>query len=225
MKKAVVLLSGGLDSATALYWAKSRGYRCVGLNFEYGQRHSRERKSARKIAQAAKIPLHEVSLSLPWLQSSSLVNHKKKLPDLPLSKIGRGIPSTYVPGRNTVFVSIAVSLADSIGAEAIVIGANAYDFSGYPDCRPEYYRAFQKVAQLGTQRGSEGKRTRILAPLVSLNKAQIIQLARRLKASLQYTWSCYAGGLSPCGKCDSCKLRAKGFREAGLLDPALEKTN
>lgn len=220
------MLSGGLDSATALYWARARGYRCVGLNVFYGQRHSKERHSARLISKAAKIPLHEVSFRLPWLKSSSLVNHKKKLPRLPLEKIGKGpIPSTYVPGRNTVFLSLALSFADACEADAIVIASNVLDYSGYPDCRPRYLEAFEKAANLGTRAGVEGAGIRVLAPLVRMGKAQIVRLARRLKAPLELTWSCYGGGRSPCGSCDSCKLRAKGFQEAGLLDPALEGTN
>jgi len=219
MKKAVVLLSGGLDSTTCLFWARTKGYNPVALSVFYGQRHDRELRAARVVAKKAKIPLHEVSLRLPWLGGSSLVNREIKLPELSLSKIGRGgIPSTYVPGRNTVFLSLAVSLADSIGAEAIVIGANVLDYSGYPDCRPNFLGAFSTVARLGTKRGTQKKPIKILAPLLKLDKKGIIRLAQRVGAPLSLTWSCYAGGVHPCGRCDSCKLRAKGFREAGLLD-------
>ncbi len=221
-RKAVVLLSGGLDSACALYWAASRGWRPSALSVGYGQRHERELESARKLARAAGASHREVRLDLPWLKASSLVDGRKALPDLPLSRIGKGgVPSTYVPGRNTVLLSLAVSLADAEGAEAIVIGANILDYSGYPDCRGPYLRAMEKAATLGTKRGTSGKRLRVLAPLIRLDKAGIVRLARRLKVPIGLTWSCYRGGRKPCGACDSCKLRAKGFREAGLSDPAL----
>ncbi len=221
-KTAVVLLSGGLDSATCLWWAKARGYRLEALALRYGQRHSRELGSARALAAAAGAAFHEVDLRLPWLKTSALVDGAKPLPDLPLSRIGRGgVPSTYVPGRNTVFVALALSLADAVGAEAVVIGANALDYSGYPDCRPAFYSAFARVARLGTKRGDQGRPLKVLAPLVRLDKAAIVRLARRLKVPLELTWSCYAGGERPCGRCDSCKLRAKGFEAAGAPDPAL----
>jgi len=140
---------------------------------------------------------------------------------MPLKKIGRGgIPSTYVPGRNTIFLSLAVSLADAVGASAIVIGANALDYSGYPDCRPPFINAFSKVAKEGTKRGATGKPLKIVAPLLRLDKKGVIDLAIRVGAPLSLTWSCYSGKSSQCGFCDSCKLRAKGFREAGLKDPA-----
>ena len=221
-RHAVVLLSGGLDSTTALYWALKRGYKAVALAFDYGQRHSRELLAARAIANRAKVPLHEVKLALPWLKTSSLVSKSLALPDVPLAKIGLGrIPSTYVPGRNTMFVALGISLADSIEAEAILIGANALDYSGYPDCRPDYYRALAKVAALGTKRGAEGRPLRILTPLIKLDKKAIVKLALRVGAPLDLTWSCYQGSSSPCERCDSCKLRAKGFKEAGEADPAL----
>ena len=220
--RAVVLLSGGLDSATCLWWARARGYAATCLSVRYGQRHARELASARALARAARSPLHEVDLRLPWLKTSSLVDSRKALPDLPLAAIGRGgVPSTYVPGRNTMFVALGLSLADSIGAEAVVVGANALDYSGYPDCRPEFYAAFARVARLGTRRGDSGRPLRVLAPLVRLDKAAIVRLAARLGTPLEHTWSCYAGGRRPCGRCDSCKLRAKGFAQARRPDPAL----
>ena len=222
MKTAVVLLSGGLDSTTALFWAKSRGYRVAALSVDYGQRHVRELEAARKVARLAGAPLHAVALSLPWLRVSSLLNKGLRLPDLPLPRIGRGgIPSTYVPGRNTIFLALGVSLADAVGAEAVVLGSNALDYSGYPDCRPEFTEAFSRAAKLGTRRGAEGGRIRILTPLVRLDKRAIVKLAVKVKAPLRLTWSCYEGKRRPCGACDSCKLRAKGFSEAGLEDPAL----
>lgn len=220
-RRAIVLLSGGLDSSTCLYWAKARGYACEALSVLYGQRHDRELVSARAVARAAGVPWRVVRLSLPWLAVSSLVGRKRRLPDAPLSRIGSGaIPSTYVPGRNTVLLSVAASLADASGAEAIVTGANAIDFSGYPDCRPGFHRAFEKVLAAGTRAGAEGRRIRVLAPLIKLDKAGIVRLARRLRVPLEETWSCYAGGRRPCGRCDSCKLRAKGFAGAGVEDPA-----
>jgi 7-cyano-7-deazaguanine synthase len=224
MKKkiAVVLLSGGLDSTTALYWAKAKGYAPVALAVRYGQRHSRELRAARAVAKKAGIKLMETAFALPWLGGSSLTNRKMKIPEITLAKIGSGgIPSTYVPGRNTIFLSLAVSLADAIGAEAIVIGANALDYSGYPDCRPPFLDAFSKVAKLGTKRGTEQRKSlKVLAPLRHLDKKGIVRLAEKLGAPLSLTWSCYAGGSRPCGRCDSCQLRAKGFREAGAKDPA-----
>jgi 7-cyano-7-deazaguanine synthase len=222
VKKAVVLLSGGLDSSTALYWAQFKGYRCEALFLDYGQRHDREIKSAKQLAKAAGAHLTPLKLKLPWLGKSSLANSSLKLPDMPLSQIGKGkIPTTYVPGRNTIFLSLAVSFADAVQAEAIVIGANALDYSGYPDCRPNYLGAFAKAARLGTRQGDEGRPLKILAPLLSLDKAQIVGLALRLGVPLEKTWSCYAGKARPCGHCDSCKLRAHGFAQAGIDDPAL----
>jgi 7-cyano-7-deazaguanine synthase len=217
MKKAVVLLSGGLDSTTALYWAKAEGYSCAAMAVDYGQRHRKELAAARRVARAARVPLHELRVSLPWLMTSSLVDRKKRWPSLPLERIGRGgIPSTYVPGRNTVFLSLAASLADAIGAQAIVIGANALDYSGYPDCRPRFLRAFEKTARQGTK----ATKLRVLSPLLRLTKEGIVELAREVRAPLELTWSCYAGLSRPCGRCDSCKLRAKGFALAGGEDPA-----
>jgi 7-cyano-7-deazaguanine synthase len=222
MKRAVVLLSGGLDSATALYWARRQGFKTLALTVHYGQRHARELSAARALARRAGADWVPVRLSLPWLKASSLVDRKQRLPETPAGRIGKGpIPSTYVPGRNTVFLSLAASLADAAGAEAVVIGSNAQDFSGYPDCRPEFNRAFEKAARLGTRRGAEGKRLALLAPLQRLDKAGIVRLARLLKVPLELTWSCYQGGRRPCGRCDSCKLRARGFAAAGVADPAL----
>jgi 7-cyano-7-deazaguanine synthase len=218
---AVVLLSGGLDSTTALYWAKREYSSVVALSIRYGQRHVKELSAARAVARTAKVQIREVSLSLPWLQGSSLTNSSLRVPDVPLKKIGKGgVPSTYVPGRNTIFLSLAVSLADAVGASAIVIGANALDYSGYPDCRPPFIKAFSRVAIEGTKRGSEGKPLKIVAPLLRLDKKGVINLAVRVGAPLSLTWSCYSGKSKQCGFCDSCKLRAKGFREAGLEDPA-----
>lgn len=222
-KKAVVMFSGGLDSTTALCWAVKRGYSCSAVFIDYGQRHKKESSGARRIARALGVRLCEIRLAFPWLAVSSLVDPGKKLPDTGLSRIraAKNIPSTYVPGRNLVFASIGVSLADSIGAEAVVMGPNVIDYSGYPDCRPQFYRALEKAVTAGTRRGASGKRIKLLTPLIKLSKKEIIKLALRLEAPLVHTWSCYSGGLRPCGKCDSCKLRAKGFKDAGMSDPAL----
>ena len=223
-KKAVVLFSGGLDSTTALCWAMDQGYGCEAVSFDYGQRHKKENLCARRIAGALGVKLYEIKLDFPWLGVSSLVDPGKKLPDLRLSKIGTGktIPSTYVPGRNLVFAAIGVSLADSIGAEAVIMGPNVMDYSGYPDCRPGFYRALEKAVAAGTRQGALDKKIKLLTPLMRLSKKEIIKLAVRLYAPLGHSWSCYAGGAAPCGRCDSCKLRAKGFKEAGMKDPAIK---
>jgi 7-cyano-7-deazaguanine synthase len=205
MKKAVVLLSGGIDSTTTLYYAKSKGYRCYALIFDYGQRHKRELRSAVAVARRAKVPFQIIKISLPW-KGSSLLDKKMKVPN---RKKLKGIPSTYVPARNTIFLSFAVSYAESIGAEAVFIGANAIDFSGYPDCRPAFYKAFRKVVQKGTKK----RKIKVLTPLINMTKAQIIKLGTKLKAPLDMTWSCYKGGKRPCGVCDSCKIREKGFSQ------------
>ena len=224
IKKAVVLFSGGLDSTTALCWAMDQGYDCAAISFDYGQRHRKENLCARRIAAALGVKIYENRLDFPWLGVSSLVDDKKMLTKLSLSKIGRGgeIPCTYVPGWNLVFASIGVSLADSIGAAAVVMGPNVIDYSGYPDCRPEFYRALEKAVAAGTRQGASGKKIKLLTPLIRLSKKEIIDLAVSLAAPLRHTWSCYSGGAAPCGRCDSCKLRAKGFKEAGMQDPAVK---
>jgi len=217
-KKAIVLLSGGLDSAVSLWWAKKKGWRCFALSFDYGQRHTKELKSARRLATRAHVPHRIVRFRLPW-GGSSLTSRKQSLPKNRSPKaMSAKIPSTYVPGRNTLFLSFALSWADQMGAEAIVIGANAIDYSGYPDCRPLYMRAYERVAKMGTRMGSESrKRIQILAPLLKLTKAQIVKLGVDLNVPLHQTWSCYAGLSQPCGQCDSCLLRVSGFKKAGVL--------
>ena len=214
MNKAIVLLSGGLDSATTLYDAKAKGYAVYALVFDYGQRHRRELKSAMAIARKAGVPVKIVKISLPW-KGSALLDKTIKVPRLMQKKI----PSTYVPARNIIFVSFAASYAEAIGARAIFIGANAIDYSGYPDCRPEFFSAFQKALDKGLKTGVEKKGIRILTPLVKMTKAEIILLGTSLGVPYRMTWSCYEGGKRPCGLCDSCRLRAKGFQEAGLKDP------
>jgi len=206
MKQAIVLLSGGIDSTTTLYYAKSKGYNCQALIFDYGQRHDREIRSAIAVAKRAKVSYQVIKIKLPW-KGSSLLDRRIGISGH--REIGRSIPSTYVPGRNTIFLSFAISYAESIGAEAVFIGANAIDFSGYPDCRPEYYNAFRKLIKKGTK----AKKIKIMTPLIKMTKSQIIRLGLKLGAPLDLTWSCYKGGKKPCGVCDSCKLREKGFRE------------
>ncbi len=220
-EKAIVLLSGGLDSATTLYLAKKKGYKCFCLIFDYGQRHRREIKSARRIAQSANCKSQIVKINLPW-KGSALLDKKVKLPitDYRLPII---IPSTYVPGRNIIFLSFALSYAEAINATAIFIGAHTQDYSGYPDCRPEFHRAFNTVISVGTKAGVEKKKIVVKAPLINKNKAQIIRLGRKLGVPFKLTWSCYRGGSRPCGVCDSCHFRAKGFKEIGIEDPLIRK--
>ncbi len=221
-KKAIVLFSGGLDSTTCLYWALAHGYTCEALTVSYGQRHEREVLSAQMIARNLGVKHHLITLNLPWLSCCSLVDKNQQLPDVAVEDIPKeGIPSTYVPGRNLMFLSVAGSLLDAVGADAIIAGPNAVDFSGYPDCTPAFFKAAAEALNRGTKRGvSEG--IEVLAPLMRLSKAEIVKLAASLKVPFELTWSCYAGGKKPCGHCDSCKLRAKGFEEAGVHDTALD---
>jgi 7-cyano-7-deazaguanine synthase len=221
-ERAIVLLSGGLDSTVSLWWALKQGWRCSALGFDYGQRHRRETAHATKVARSADVPYQTVRFNLPWSRSS-LTDRASALPHRRVEKIPATIPSTYVPGRNTLFLSFAMSFADQIQARHIVIGANAIDYSGYPDCRGPFLRAFESLAQQGTRMGTELKRRiKIDAPLLKLTKAGIVRLGLRLAAPLASTWSCYQGGARPCGRCDSCVLRAKGFSDAGVVDPALQ---
>jgi len=216
-KKAVILLSGGLDSTTILYYAKAKGFTPYCLIFEYGQRHHIEITKAKRIAKLAKCSYQLMNIALPW-QGSSLLDKKMRLPRQ--EKIDSGkIPSTYVPARNIIFLSFSVSFAEAIGAQAVFIGANAIDYSGYPDCRPEFFKAYQKMLAKGLKTGVEGKTILIHTPLISKTKAQIIKIGLKLKVPYHLTWSCYQGSKNPCGKCESCILRLKGFEAANQKDP------
>lgn len=219
MKRAVVLLSGGIDSATTLFVAKDRGYECYPLIFDYGQRHKRELESAKSISNLARCKYRILKIALPW-KGSSLLDKREKLPKArSLKGIKRGIPSSYVPARNTIFLSFALSYAEAIGADKIFIGANSIDFSGYPDCRNSFFRAFENVVREGTKAGVDGRRISIEAPLLFKTKSQIIKEGMCLKVPYKKTWSCYEGKEMPCGSCDSCILRRKGFEGAGIKDP------
>src|SRR3989338_206705 len=222
MKKAVVLLSGGLDSATVLYYAKAKGFSPHCLVFDYGQRHCGEVKKAAAIARQAGCSCRIATIRLPW-GASALLDKKIGLPKR--KKIDpREIPVTYVPARNIIFLSFAASFAEAIGARAVFIGANAVDYSGYPDCRPEFFRAFQQALDRGLKSGVQKKAIRIYAPLLRKTKAKIIGLGLKLKVPYERTWSCYGGGRRPCGVCDSCLLRRRGFEEAGAADPSMPKS-
>ena len=221
MKKAIVLLSGGLDSATTLYIARDKGYKCYSLIFEYNQRHKKEVTQAKSVAKKARSDYKVVKLSFPW-QGSALLNKKAKLPSgRNIKNMAKGIPSTYVPVRNTIFLSIGSAWAEAIGADAVFIGANAVDVSGYPDCRPEYFNIFRNVLRKGTRRGVEGRTIKVETPLIDKKKSEIIKIGKRLDVPYHLTWSCYEGGKKPCCRCESCLLRQKGFEEAGAKDPLL----
>lgn len=225
-KSAVILLSGGLDSAVTLYYAIEKGYQCYCLNFDYGQRHRKELVFAGNIARSAGCRLQTLKISLPW-KGSSLLDKKVSVPidsshSLRANKVVEEIPNTYVPARNIIFLSYALSCAEALKAQAIFIGAHSQDYSGYPDCRPEFYRQFIKAAKEGTKAGVEGHPVKIITPLIKKNKAQIISLGDRLGVPFKHTWSCYKGGKLPCGECDSCYFRARGFKEAGINDPLIK---
>ena len=218
--RAVVLLSGGLDSYTAAAMVKAQGFSLFALTMRYGQRHAREVEAARDVARALGTERHiELEVDLRAIGGSSLTSNVPIPHDRDLD--ASDIPSTYVPARNTIFLSLALGWAEVLGAHDIVIGVNALDYSGYPDCRPEFISAFERLANLGTRAGVEGGRYRVRTPLITLSKADIIRRGLELGLDYRLTHSCYdpsAGG-RPCGTCDSCVLRAKGFGEAGVPDP------
>jgi 7-cyano-7-deazaguanine synthase len=218
MSRAVVLLSGGLDSATALAIARARGDDCHTLAVDYGQRHRAELEAARRVSAALGAREHrELRVGIGELGGSALTDTSIPVPD----KGGAGIPVTYVPARNTVFLSLALAWAEVLGAERIVIGVNAIDYSGYPDCRPEYIAAFQRVARLATKSGVEGHPLEIDAPLIAMTKAEIIRRGSALGVDYALTVSCYRADESgrACGNCDSCRLRREGFAAARIEDP------
>lgn len=218
MKKAVILLSGGLDSTTTLAIAKNQGFECYALNFDYGQRHRAELDAAKRIAeQLGAREYRVIKFDLSSIGGSALTDESIAVPDQPTE----GIPVTYVPARNTIFLSIALAWAEVLQATDIFIGVNAVDYSGYPDCRPEYITAYENLANLATKAGVEGQRFHIQTPLMELNKAQIIQLGNKYGIDYAQTVSCYAADNEgrACGVCDACRFRAAGFIEAAIEDP------
>lgn len=217
-RRAVVLLSGGLDSATVLAVARERGYDCYALSMAYGQRHSAELDAARRVAQVIGASDHKViDIGLDAIGGSALTDTDIAVPD----HATEGIPATYVPARNTVFLSLALGWAEVLGSLDIFIGVNAVDYSGYPDCRPEFISAFERLANLATKAGVEGRRFRIHAPLVEMSKAEIIRTGSRLGVDYGLTVSCYQADAEgrACGRCDSCRFRRQGFEDAGIADP------
>ena len=217
IKKGVILLSGGIDSAVTLYLAKSKGYRLKALIFDYGQRHAKEIERAKKIAYLNKVEYCLLKCDLPWAKSS-LTDKKIKVSFQ--KKLGGGkVPLTYVSGRNIIFLSYAASCAESIKAKTIFIGAHIHDYPDYPDCRPEFLKSLQKALNLGIK----DKGIKIGAPLLNKNKMEIVKMGRKLGVPFEYTWSCYNGGKLPCQRCDSCRFRMKAFRELGLRDPLFLK--
>jgi 7-cyano-7-deazaguanine synthase len=218
MKKAIVLVSGGLDSATCLAIAQAEGYACYALSFDYGQRSVSELAAAARLAEAAGVMAHKtLPIDMGAIGGSALTDRSIAVPE----QETQGIPVTYVPARNTVFLSYALAWAEVVSAEAIFIGVNALDYSGYPDCRPEYINAFQSLIDLATKAGVEGKSIALRTPLIDLTKAEIIDVGLRLGVDYAATVSCYQADEDgrACGRCDSCRLRIKGFVDAQSEDP------
>ena len=216
-RTVIALLSGGLDSATAAALAMEEGDRVIGLSFDYGQRHQRELEAAAAVANHLGLAEHHcIRVNLAAWGGSALTDATI---DVPTDGVQEGvIPPTYVPGRNTVFIAIGLSLAEARQAQLLVLGVNAVDYSGYPDCRPDYLEAFQTLANLASKAGRENQGTQLWAPLVAWSKTKIVEEALRLNVPIQTTWSCYSGGESPCGVCDSCRIRDAALREAGRAD-------
>jgi len=216
---SIALLSGGLDSATAAALAIEAGNRVIGLSFDYGQRHRRELQAAAALAEAFNLAEHHtIAVNLAAWGGSALTDAAIAVPT---AGVEAGvIPSTYVPGRNTVFIALGLSLAEARGASRLVLGVNAIDYSGYPDCRPDYLAAYQTLADLATKAGREGHGAKLWAPLVTWSKTRIVQEALRLGVPIASTWSCYSGGERPCGRCDSCRIRDAALIEAGRPDLA-----
>ncbi|KTT49738.1 7-cyano-7-deazaguanine synthase [Pseudomonas oryzihabitans] len=216
--KAVILLSGGLDSATVVAMAKAQGFACYTMSFDYGQRHRAELQAAVRVARQLGVIEHKViGLDLNGIGGSALTDLDIAVPETP----GEGIPATYVPARNTVFLSLALGWAEVLGARHLFIGVNAVDYSGYPDCRPEFVEAFERLANLATKAGVEGDTFKIEAPLQFMSKAQIVETGTQLGVDYGLTVSCYQANAegAACGRCDSCRLRAEGFKAAGISDP------
>ena len=223
-KKAVILVSGGLDSTTVTAMAMKQGYDCYTLSFDYGQRHRSELEAAQRVSELMTVHQHKVvKLDLGSIGGSALTDSAIAVPEEETA----GIPVTYVPARNTVFLSIALGWAEVLGADDIFIGVNAVDFSGYPDCRPEYIEAFERMANLATRAGVEGNRLTIHAPLIAMTKAEIIHTGLALGVDYSATVSCYQADTSgaACGKCESCRLRRQGFNPAGVKDPTRYQNN
>ncbi|MDD4956480.1 MAG: 7-cyano-7-deazaguanine synthase QueC [Candidatus Omnitrophica bacterium] len=213
---AIVLISGGMDSAVALYSAM-RKYDCKALIFDYGQKSRREIAFARELAKRAGVEYHVLKIDMPW-KGSALLDEAVAVPDDGASSDGR-IPATYVPARNMIFLSFGVSFAEAAGAEAVFIGAHQMDFSNYPDCRSEFLDAFGEMVKKGTKAGVERGSVNIVAPLINMTKKEIVEEGIRLGVPFELTWSCYAGGERPCGRCESCVFREKAFRDMGVKDP------
>jgi 7-cyano-7-deazaguanine synthase len=223
-KKAVILVSGGLDSSTVLAMAKQQGFDCYTLSFDYGQRHRSELFAAAKVSEAMQVEAHKVvSLDLGTIGGSALTDTNIDVPEYETT----GIPVTYVPARNTVFLSIALGWAEVLGANDIFVGVNAVDYSGYPDCRPDYINAFEQMANLATKAGVEGNKLTVHAPLIDMTKGQIIQAGTKIGVDYSVTVSCYQADEqgAACGVCDSCRLRKQGFIDAGLKDPTRYKNS
>jgi 7-cyano-7-deazaguanine synthase len=225
MRRAVCLLSGGLDSSTVLAHARREGFECYALSFDYGQRHRLELEAAGRVAASLGAARHvTLRIGLRAFGGSALTDDIDVPKGRGASEMGQGIPVTYVPARNTIFLSCALAWAETLESADIFLGVNAIDYSGYPDCRPEYIEAFERMANLATKAGVEGRtRVKIHTPLIRLSKGEIVKLGRDLGLDFSLTWSCYDPDVHgrPCGACDSCLLRAKGFEEAGLEDPLL----
>ena len=216
-RTAIALLSGGLDSATAAALALEQGDRVIGLSFDYGQRHRRELDAAAAVAQQLGLAEHHcIAVNLASWGGSALTDASISIPSEGVQE--GGIPTTYVPGRNTVFIAIGLSLAEARGAERLVLGVNAVDYSGYPDCRPDYLATFQELADLASKIGREGHGTQLWSPLVHWSKTRIVEEALRLNVPIEATWSCYSGGTQPCGVCDSCRIRDEALRAANRPD-------
>jgi len=221
VKKAVCLISGGLDSCVVSFIAKEKGFDIYALSFQYGQLHKKELSCAKKIAEAVGAKNHIIlDVDFNKIAGSSLLDASQdSIDNHDLKDVGRDIPSTYVPARNTVFLSLALAYAETIDADAIFLGTNAVDFSGYRDCRPKYIQAYQKMANLATKRGVEGNPIGIETPLLTQTKSEIVKTGLKLNVPFENTWSCYRGKENACGRCDSCILRLKGFKDAGIKDP------